>query len=193
MAGIDENIVREYFEANGFLVCQANKYQVQSRKKRADENIDFFVENPNPSEGEPAFLMTPAELRKCRRAIVAVKAWHTANFTENMINASKGGIFDFVQKSAIKKAEDFFGDKDGIMKIVAVADLPKSRAEKQKSIAAMRSRGIDGAVTFPQMLRWLIDSVEPNTNYVKSDLMQMLRILKNYGLLRGAQMSLFEK
>ena len=71
MAGIDENIVREYFEANGFLVCQANKYQVQSRKKRADENIDFFVENPNPSEGEPAFLMTPAELRKCRRAIVA--------------------------------------------------------------------------------------------------------------------------
>ena len=180
MAGIDENIVREYFEANGFLVCQANKYQVQSRKKRADENIDFFVENPNPAEGEPAFLMTPAELRKCRRAIVAVKAWHTANFTENMITASKGGIFDFVQK-------------DGIMKIVAVADLPKSRAEKQKSIAAMRSRGIDGAVTFPQMLRWLIDSVEPNTNYVKSDLMQMLRILKNYGLLRGAQMSLFEK
>ena len=88
MAGIDENIVREYFEANGFLVCQANKYQVQSRKKRADENIDFFVENPNPSEGEPAFLMTPAELRKCRRAIVAVKAWHTANFTENMINAA---------------------------------------------------------------------------------------------------------
>ena len=56
MAGIDENIVREVFEANGFLVCQANKYQVQSRKKRADENIDFFVENPNPAEGRARFF-----------------------------------------------------------------------------------------------------------------------------------------
>ena len=142
MAGIDENIVREYFEANGFLVCQANKYQVQSRKKRADENIDFFVENPNPSEGEPAFLMTPAELRKCRRAIVAVKAWHTANFTENMINASKGGIFDFVQKSAVKKAEDFFGDKDGIMKIVAcrLAKISRRKAKEHSCNALARNR-----------------------------------------------------
>ena len=79
------------------------------------------------------------------------------------------------------------------MKIAAVADLPKSRQERQKSIAAMKSRGVDGVVTFPQMLRSLIDAVEINANYAKSDLAQILRILKNYGMLRGAQMNLFEK
>lgn len=57
----------------------------------------------------------------------------------------------------------------------------------------MKSRGVDGVVTFPQMLRSLADAVEINANYAKSDLAQILRILKNYGMLRGAQMSLFEK
>lgn len=122
MAGIDENIVREYFEANGFLVCQTNKHQVQSRKKRADENIDFFVENPNPLRGEPAFVLTPSELKKCGRAIVAVRAWHTAVFTENMISTAKGGLFDFLQKPALKRAEEFFGKTGGGSSTVAFED-----------------------------------------------------------------------
>ena len=68
MAGIDENIVREYFEANGFLVCQANKYQVQSRKKRADENIDFwfFLDSFGAEllfDAGDLLLFIPADLR----------------------------------------------------------------------------------------------------------------------------------
>ena len=36
MSAIDEGIVREYFEQNGFLVRQARKYQVSARRKVAD-------------------------------------------------------------------------------------------------------------------------------------------------------------
>ena len=46
MAATDEGIVREYFEQNGFLVRQARKYQVQSRRKAAEEEIDLIVFNP---------------------------------------------------------------------------------------------------------------------------------------------------
>ena len=46
MSAIDEEIVREYFEQNGFLVRQVRKYQVQSRKKTSDEEIDLIVYNP---------------------------------------------------------------------------------------------------------------------------------------------------
>ncbi len=53
MAGFDENIVREYFELNGFFVRQLRKYAVQSRKKRADEEIDLVIYNPQgEAEGE---------------------------------------------------------------------------------------------------------------------------------------------
>ena len=34
MAAIDEEIVREYFEQNGFFVRQVRKYQVTARKKK---------------------------------------------------------------------------------------------------------------------------------------------------------------
>ena len=53
MAGFDENIVREYFELNGFFVRQLRKYAVQSRKKRADEEIDLIVFNPNAPVESP--------------------------------------------------------------------------------------------------------------------------------------------
>ena len=37
MSAIDEGIVREYFEQNGFLVRQARKYQVAGRRKLRSE------------------------------------------------------------------------------------------------------------------------------------------------------------
>ena len=37
MSAIDEGIVREYFEQNGFLVRQASKYQVQARRKMTSD------------------------------------------------------------------------------------------------------------------------------------------------------------
>ena len=46
MSAIDEGIVREYFEQNGFLVRQARKYQVSARRKVAEEEIDLLVFNP---------------------------------------------------------------------------------------------------------------------------------------------------
>ena len=69
MAGFDENIVREYFELNGFFVRQLRKYLVQSRKKRADEEIDLVVYNPNASiDGVPAgFQLFSADMAKIRR------------------------------------------------------------------------------------------------------------------------------
>ncbi|MBC8039082.1 MAG: hypothetical protein H7Y06_00915, partial [Opitutaceae bacterium] len=52
MSAIDEGIVREYFEQNGFLVRQVRKYQVQARKKTGDEEIDLLVYNPSWQRGE---------------------------------------------------------------------------------------------------------------------------------------------
>jgi hypothetical protein len=46
MSAIDEGIVREYFEQNGFLVRQVRKYQVMARRKSGDEEIDLIVYNP---------------------------------------------------------------------------------------------------------------------------------------------------
>ena len=73
MSAIDEGIVREYFEQNGFLVRQVRKYQVQARKKTGDEEIDLLVYNPSWQRGErkPDFFLFSNELPLVHRAMIA--------------------------------------------------------------------------------------------------------------------------
>ena len=42
------------------------------------------------------------------------------------------------------------------------------------------------------MLADLIDQIEVNRNYQKSDLLQIIRILKNYDLFKEPQLELFK-
>ena len=54
----------------------------------------------------------------------------------------------------------------------------------------LKERGVDGIISFRAMLLDLIDKVEVNRNYRKSDTLQVIRILKNYELLRDGQLDL---
>ena len=71
MSAVDESIVREYFEAHGFLVCQRRKYVVQARQKTADEEINLIVLNPRstPVEGELDFELMLKKVRPFRDAL----------------------------------------------------------------------------------------------------------------------------
>ena len=71
MSAIDEGIVREYFEQNGFFVRQVRKYQVQARKKTSGEEIDLLVYNPAWQRGgrRPDFFLFASELPFIQHAI----------------------------------------------------------------------------------------------------------------------------
>ena len=86
MSAIDEGIVREYFEQNGFFVRQVRKYQVQARKKTSGEEIDLLVFDPAWQAGarRPDFFLFASELPFIHRALVAVKPWHTDALTPAM-------------------------------------------------------------------------------------------------------------
>ena len=109
MSSVDENIVREYFEQNGFLVRQLRKYRVQSRKKRRDEEIDLLVFNPSYStpSRRPDFMLFSSELRYIHRAVVVVKGWHTLRFTPSMLRSSPE-IFRFLEKQVVKQISALF-------------------------------------------------------------------------------------
>ena len=203
MAGFDENIVREYFELNGFFVRQLRKYLVQSRKKRADEEIDLVVYNPNATiDGVPAgFQLFSADMAKIRRAIVVVKAWHTSRFTPAMLKSSSR-VFDFLKKEVLNKAETYFSFDEsevdpevvgpgGFSKILVLPSLPTSDPQRTESIELLKEQGVDGIITFSTILENLLRNVEVNHSYQKSDLLQMMRILKIYDMVKEPQMNLF--
>jgi hypothetical protein len=57
-------------------------------------------------------------------------------------------------------------------------------------VALLKERGVDAIISFRAVLQDLIQKVEANRNYRKSDTLQVIRILKNYDLLKDAQMDL---
>ena len=76
-------------------------------------------------------------------------------------------------------------------KILVVPALPQNREARDESIGLLKSKGIDAIIPFHTMLADLIDQIEVNRNYQKSDLLQVIRILKNYDFFKDTQLELF--
>jgi len=205
MSSVDESIVREYFEQNGFLVRQLRKYQVQSRKKTTDEEIDLLVYNPSylPNSRKPDFMLFSSELAYIQKAVVVVKGWHTLRFTPSMLKSSPE-IFRFLEKTVVKKVSDlFFNEKKGsgeadddedsdLLKILVLPGLPTENPYREQSMQLLQEKGVDGIISFRSMLLDILAKIEINRNYQKSEILQVLRILKNYDLLENPQMELFK-
>lgn len=201
MSAIDEGIVREYFEQNGFFVRQVRKYQVMARKKTSDEEIDLLVVNPSWQRGSrrPDFFLFPTEMQYLHRAVVAVKPWHTDVFTPGMLKSTPE-IFAFLEKNVLKQVERLFppdeasaegsGEESSITKILVLPALPTSEPYRSQSVQLLKERGVDAIISFRSMLMDLIESVESNRQYGKSDTLQVIRLLKNYDLLKDAQLDL---
>jgi hypothetical protein len=198
MSAIDEGIVREYFEQNGFLVRQVRKYQVSARRKTGDEEIDLLVYNPawQRSARKPDFFLFSNELTLVHRAMIAVKGWHTGVFTPNMLKSSPE-IFRFLEDNVMKEATRFFpaaeadeASDDPLTKILVLPSLPTQEPFRSQSVAMLKERGVDAIISFRSMLLDLIEKTEINRNYGKSDTLQVIRILKNYDLLKDAQLDL---
>lgn len=192
MSAVSETIVREYFELHEFFVRQHRKYIGQTRTAE-DDDIDFFVVNPNPllPEGELPFVLGSADLPRINRAIVVVKGWHTEIFSSSVLTHSPE-IFRFAKPKVFQQAALAFGADGTPLKILVVPALPQDTEARNQSIALLRSRGVDAALPFRTILADLIQETEVNRNYQKSDLLQLIRILKNYEFFKEPQLELFK-
>ena len=191
---VSETIVREFFELHGFFVRQQRKHIAP---KREDDEVDFYVHNPSgpadPTQESdvPFVLESAADLKHLTRAVVVVKAWHTEVFTQAVL-AHAPEMFRFAGPETFARATHAFGGPGPLTKILVVPALPTTGEARQQSIDVLRAKGIDAVIAFRTMLSDLIDHIEVNRNYQKSDLLQIIRILKNYDLFAPPQLELFD-
>ncbi len=193
MAAVDEWIAREYFEMLGYFVYQPRKYTVPGRQKLASEEMDLVIVNPTVSrEIRPERLLwTSEDFAGVPRAVVGIRGWHTERFYASTFEQVPD-ILRFVEPESRRFAAGILGT-DAMANVICLPRLPASGDLKEKTIQALRERGIDGVISFRAMLEELILRVETNRNYEKSDLLQIIRLLKNYELIKNPQLELFAK
>ncbi|MFO7870053.1 MAG: hypothetical protein R6V03_01305 [Kiritimatiellia bacterium] len=193
MSALNVILAREYFEAAGYLVTQPTKHGVPGRAKLAEEKADLVICNTRISEHRtPAKLVWETkDLKNVARAVVGVRGWHTGRFYVSRLKRSPD-IVEFAEADAVGYAAGILGSRS-MAKILCIPKLPASGELKNKAIEFLKSKGIDGIVTFRTMLGDLISRAKTNRNYEKSDLMQVIRLLKTYDFLKDPQMDFFEK
>jgi hypothetical protein len=191
MSAVNESIAREFFEALGYCVSQPCKYTVPGRHKKAEEELDLLVTHPLIAEHRVPehVLWLTGDLKTVARAVVGVRGWHTERFSEAKF-VQTPEVLRFAERAARHAAAARLGSEQ-VAAILCVPALPASGELKSKALQGLKSRGIDGVLSFHTMLAELMRRADVNKNYDKSDLLQILRILKVYELLREPQMELF--
>ncbi|MBN1557789.1 MAG: hypothetical protein JW951_06545 [Lentisphaerae bacterium] len=191
MAAVSEWVVREYFERQGYLVQQPHKHRAPGREKSAEEDIDLVIVHPRVREhAVPARgLWTGADLKTVARAVVGIRGWHTDRFYAQTFERAPE-LLRFVEPPALRFAGRLLGTS-AMAKILCLPRLPASADLRERTLALLRERGIDGVIEFGTLLAELVNAVDVNRNYEKSDLLQVIRLLKLYGFLRGPQLDFF--
>ena len=123
--------------------------------------------------------------------MVVVKGWHTETFSPSRL-ASSPEIFRFVEPGILKQGRQFFGGDGSTDQDPGGAGFASGSQARTQSLDLLRSKGVDAVISFRVMLTDLIQQVEVNRNYQKSDLLQILRILKIHGYFKEPQLELFK-
>ena len=102
MAGFDENIVREYFELNGFFVRQLRKHTVQKGKKHVELPSDLVIYRPEaPADASlSGFQIFSSDIENIRGAVVGITPWNVSRFTP-AIAKSSAKTCDFLKRDVI--------------------------------------------------------------------------------------------
>jgi len=160
---------------------------------REDQDLDFLALNPDPQPrpAELPFVVGSAELPFIERAVVVIKAWHSEVFTPALL-AKAPELFRFLENKAFQRVVRSFGKNGTMTKLLIVPALPQEVQLREESIKILRAKHIDAVIPFRTMLADLVSQVEANRNYQKSDVLQLIRILKNYDFLKGTQLELFK-
>ena len=196
MAAVSESIVREYVEGLGFLVQQPHKYRVMARAKHPMEEVDFLAINPLAGEaplmpGAETMVVAGAQLKCLPKVMISLRGWHTDRITPATLETAPE-IYRFTDEGSVRDATRRMG-AGPLFKVLCLPGLPTTPALAAQTLARLREKGVDYVVLFPTMLRELAQQVEVNKNYEKSELLQTLRILKSYGLLKEDQLELFRR
>jgi len=189
MAYVDEEIVRLFFEFQGFLVRTNVKYMITKSGVPGESDVDLVVANLHPDKKNPPreFVLRVEDLKGIEYAAVEVKGWHTITFTQGMIRESPP-IFNFVRPEAIKAVTESLGTAH-FSKILVISQLPKDEKHCAPAIEMLRTRtsdheAIDHVIEFTTILEAIVKEVEPNKSYRDSECLETVRLLKRYRWLK---------
>jgi NADH/NAD ratio-sensing transcriptional regulator Rex len=67
--------------------------------------------------------------------------------------------------------------------------FPMQEVYRARIVAVLKDKGVDGILSFKSMLLDIVDRVDTRNVYPKSELLQLVRTLKTFDLIKDSQMN----
>ncbi len=198
MQSVGETLITEYLEQHGFLVRPLRKSRLQSRRA-PEEGLDLYVRRIDftPGARAPNFFLFSSELRYVESAIICVRGWFGDKAALGSMTSGQD-IQHYIEANVIKNVEKWFevdsqvtfGTKAPPLKVLVAPVFPAQEPYRSQCIELLDVRGVDGILSFKSMILDLIDQIDTKQIYEKSELLQLLRALKTFDLIKDSQMNL---
>lgn len=188
MPDVNEQIAKEYFELHHFMVATNVPFDIRTNEVDQKSDFDLVVRNLEviKEDNDVPFVLGHSSIRTIEAAVVEVKGWHTSRLTPGYVRKGtvpRSGIIKFVSPKAIRQAKQATGVVEP-KAILVVSKLAKSIEDRAKTQEILISAGVDHVLLFDEILRSLIESVDIKRHYAHSETLHVLRLLKNYKMLK---------
>lgn len=169
MTNINEEIVAQYYEIQGYFVRRNLPFRREDRIKESD--IDILAYDPETGD----------------RLIVEVKGMFQLPLTPSNLR-DRGGFDRLFPRKAIKKAKEYFG-KGGKIKRVFVWSHKGCEDSTEKAERMLKEeKGVNQILYFKHdILPVLIDEIDDDKNKDRSysGIQQLIRILLKYEFIKN--------
>lgn len=202
---IEQDLVEAYFESNGFLVRQTPMVSVSpgSSKKKLGILPVITVMNPRAIANDSRLntRLFSGDLSRIRSARVATLGWGNSNFTSASLSSDVQLEKFFKQEIDPIRIKECFSHDSGwqdyemsdSLKILVVPALPKGIDRLQKLNQRFKEVELGGVLTLRSILENLLRQSQPSLSYEGHEVLQILRLVKAYGLSRDPQLEIFEE
>ena len=185
MPEVNEQIVKEFFEARGFIVRSNVRFDVTTNNRPGISDFDLIAVNWNPLEAnqELPFILDWSSLASVDTAIVEVKGWHTTALSPSHVregSRERDSIVGFANPDARERAKKMIGTRDPKF-ILVTSRLATRQASHDETVSLLSDAGVDHLILFDEILNALVTEVDGGSEYPHSESMHLLRLLKIYG------------
>ena len=199
MSEIDSEIVRDFFELNGFFVRQLGSNIAKANQKTIDQTLNFLVHNPvcKPNTQQPSFVLFSNEFYLIKEALICVKPWHNPRFMPNTLRGS-AELHKFIEREIKKNAENWFQipkesidcNSPSLFRVLVLPKLPTHEPHKSETIKLLKNAQVNCVISFRAMLQGIIARIDDTHSMQHSALLCALQILKTYDMIKPSQLEL---
>ncbi len=191
---VEQDLVRAYFEANGFWV-KCFKGTLENSKKPVLSLFEIFNSSNQENKQDISFRLFSGDLTRIRSAYVCLLGWEDSFFSNELLT-SDAKLVKFLRKEVdpqrieLSRSQMPNPAKEKLL-ILVVPALPKSESRSLEIYDSLRKSGVRGVLTLSSILENLLRKSPGNIDTNGSPVYHLLKILRAYGLATEPQLDIF--